>query len=561
MIIRRMEKCVTQSQDFGILVRSIKAALQICGMLQQDILWALQNSAPDAEVDSYIAVVQGLLQSCSPAPLLELSERLTTAIDETATSEWGSSIVIREGYSEQLDLLRDKYHQLGEIMDQVSFDLSQKIPHLSEFLDVAFFPQVRISYTLCVSPAGIIIVCVLLTFHLQVGFLVRLHDDDRWAADGALPDDFEFIYAEGGITCFKDNTARSLDMEYGDLDALIKDKESLIVAQLEDEILRYTNDMQQTFSALADLDCILSFARLAADSGYVRPNIVPSEENCLYIKKGRHPLQEMLLGKEFVPNDTVIDNENRVNIVTGPNFSGKSCYARQVGVLVYMAHTGCFLPCDAARISVVHEILVRFSAVETCAVPQSTFQVDLSQMGSILRLAGPGSLVLIDEFGKGTSPASGIALLASAIRSLMQSQAKVVCTTHFTETFSMKMLQDGENGLKALQMAVQIPERTSELAIPLFKLENGVADSSAGLVCARMAGLRQGIVDRASEVIQLIRDGKQIYPMEEIFRANSPFTSAQLDLLRHLVQRDWHQATDAQIQAFLDQIHALYSVE
>lgn len=165
MIIRRMEKCVTQSQDFGNLVKSIKAALQICGMLQQDILWALQNSAPDADVDSYIAVVQGLLQSCSPGQLQELSERLTAAIDETATSEWGSSIVIREGYSEQLDLLRDKYHQLGEIMDQVSFDLSQKIPHLSEFLDVAFFPQVR-NHLRCASQQRDLIVCVCVYSHL-----------------------------------------------------------------------------------------------------------------------------------------------------------------------------------------------------------------------------------------------------------------------------------------------------------------------------------------------------------------------------------------------------------
>ena len=346
-------------------------------------------------------------------------------------------------------------------------------------------------------------------------------------------------------------------MQYGDLDAQIKDKESLLVAELEDEIMTYTADLQQTFSALADLDCILSFANLAADSGFVRPQIVPADKNCIMIRNGRHPLQAMLLGKDFVPNDTVVNDENRVNIITGPNFSGKSCYARQVGVLVYMAHTGCFLPCDAAKISIVREILVRFSAVETCAVPQSTFQLDLSQMGSILRLAGPGSLVLIDEFGKGTSPASGIALLASAIQYLAESQAKVICTTHFVETFSMGMLVDGETGVKALQMAVKIPERSTDIAEPLFKLEHGVADSSAGLVCARMAGLRQGIVERAGEVIQACREGKPIAPLEEIFRANLPFSESELALLRQLVQKDWFQANDSEIQGLLDAIHRL----
>ena len=354
---------------------------------------------------------------------------------------------------------------------------------------------------------------------------------------------------------------RDLDMHFGDLDALIKDKESLIVAQLEDEIMEYTTDLQETFGAIADLDCILSLSALAFDSGYVRPIIVPAEENCILISNGRHPLQEMILGKDFIPNDTEVDNEKRVNMITGPNFSGKSCYARQVGVLVYMAHLGCFLPCDGARISVVREILVRFSAIETCTVPQSTFQMDLSQMGTILRLAGPGSLVLIDEFGKGTSPASGIALLAAAIMSLAKSGAKVICTTHFIETFSMGMLIDGQDGIKALKMAVKIPDHQSDLALPLFKLENGVADSSAGLVCARMAGLRQGIVDRAGEIIQLTRAGQPIRPLDEIFRSDLPFSKEEVELLRLFIQKDWSNASDEEIQELLDSIHRLRNSE
>ena len=363
------------------------------------------------------------------------------------------------------------------------------------------------------------------------------------------------------MTCFKDDTTRELDSQYGDLDAQIKDRESILVAQLEDEIMEYTSDLQDTFWALADLDCIISFSRLAHDAAYVRPKIVPVDENCILIQNGRHPLQEMLLGKDFVPNDTAIDTESRVNVITGPNFSGKSCYARQVGVLVYLAHVGCFIPCDSARISIVREILVRFSVVETCAVPQSTFQIDLSQMGNILRLAGPGSLVLIDEFGKGTSPASGIALLASAIRFLAESQAKVICTTHFIETFSMGMLSDGQNGIRALQMAVKIPKRTSDVAVPLFKLDGGVASSSAGLVCARMAGLQQGIVDRASEIIELMREGKQILPLEEIFRSNLPFTESEFAILREFLAQDWEKASDQDIQRLLDSIYRMKNSE
>lgn len=382
-------------------------------------------------------------------------------------------------------------------------------------------------------------------------------NDDRWSDDGSLPEDVEFIYTEEGLTYFKNDAARDLDDAYGDVDSLIKDKEALLIAELEDDIVTYDLHLRDTFNAVADLDCILSLACVAGERGYVRPLVVPVEENCIFIQNGRHPLQEHLLGKDFVPNDTLIDSENRVNLISGPNFSGKSCYARQVGVLVYMAHLGSYLPCDAAEISAVREILVRFSAAETCAVPQSTFQLDLSQMGNILRLAGPGSLVLIDEFGKGTSPASGIALLAAAIRSLLQSKAKVVCTTHFVEVFSMDMLRDGESGLKALQMSVKIPKKSTDLAIPLFKLDEGVADSSAGLACAKMAGLKQGIIDRAGELIKATKDGEEIRPLEEILRNDLPFSELEIDVLRRLVDNDWSEATDLVIENFLEGIRQL----
>lgn len=194
---------------------------------------------------------------------------------------------------------------------------------------------------------------------------------------------------------------RNLDESLGDIDSFIKDTEALIVAELEDVILDRDYELRAVFSALADLDCILSFSSFCADNSYVRPVVVSSEEKCIRIKNGRHPLQELLCESKFVPNDANIDTRDRINIVTGPNFSGKSCYARQIGMLTYMAHIGCFLPCEGAQISVVDRILPRFSSAESCSVPQSSFQLDLTKMGSILRQAGQKSLVIIDEFGKG----------------------------------------------------------------------------------------------------------------------------------------------------------------
>ena len=240
----------------------------------------------------------------------------------------------------------------------------------------------------------------------QVGFLVSI-DKRQHAHDEAtncfpnIPKDFEFVFLQDNDAFFKNSDMNQLDEEIGDLDAFIKDIEALIVSDMEEEILECESELRSTFSALADLDCILSLAGVAADLNFVKPQIASAEEGVIDIVNGRHPLQELIVNDEFIPNDTAINNDERVLVVTGPNFSGKSCYARQVGVLVYLAHLGSFLPCDEARISVMDQILVNFGDVETCSVPQSTFQRDLTQMAGILRKATPNSLVIIDEFGKG----------------------------------------------------------------------------------------------------------------------------------------------------------------
>lgn len=174
----------------------------------------------------------------------------------------------------------------------------------------------------------------------------------------------------------------------------LRDVEAFIVAELEDCILDKEDALRHTFDALAELDCILAFAAVAAQEKYTRPDVLPATEHCIHIVNGRHPLQEIISGGGFIPNDTTIDASNRVSIITGPNFSGKSCYARQVGLLVYMAQIGSFIPCDAARISISDQIFAHFSSAESCSVPQSSFQLDLTKMGSILRRVTSRSLVV-----------------------------------------------------------------------------------------------------------------------------------------------------------------------
>lgn len=220
-----------------------------------------------------------------------------------------------------------------------------------------------------------------------------------------------------------------------------------------------------------------------------------------------------------------------------------------------MAHIGSFIPCTEAVISVIDQIFARICTVETCAVPQSSFQLDLTEMGSILLKATSNSLVLIDEFGKGTSPASGIAILGSALKKLSEIGCKTVCTTHFLELFSMNIVQDKTSGFKARRMAIHVPNDDEDDASPLFKLEDGVASSSAGLICAKRAGLNHKIVDRAKEIIKTIRDRHPILPLNEAMPETSELLNEEKEMLQFFFTVDsWENANDTELCTLIQKL-------
>ncbi|KAL9179395.1 hypothetical protein ACHAXT_008685 [Thalassiosira profunda] len=547
-ILMRMQRCTSQPNDFLVLGKMLEAAHAIVAALNGELrekAFRLDTGEGEGmqsmDVDGgsrreypSVAYVDELLRRCHVQEIRNLRERMATIIDEEVTAEVKDRVVINYGFHEELDRAKETFETLDETLSEVGRQVLGRHQDLIS-LKVVFLPQ--------------------------VGFLVSI-DKRQHAYDEAanafpnIPEDFEFVFVQDDDAFFKSDEMNQLDEEIGDLDAFIKDTEALLVSDLEEEVLERESELRATFGALADLDCILSLAGCAADLGFVRPDIAPAEEGVIRIENGRHPLQELIVDDDFIPNDTDMDNANRVLMVTGPNFSGKSCYARQVGVLVYLAHVGSYLPCDSARISVMDQIIVNFGDVETCSVPQSTFQRDLTQMASIMRKATPHTLVLIDKFGKGTAPTSGIAVMASAMQRLARSKCKCVVTTHFLELFSLGLLKDGQDGVKAVQMSIHVPQTDEDDAVPLFKLEDGVAQSSAGLVCARMAGLNRKVVDRASDIISALKGGEQVKPLPESMNANSPFQPNVRSAIRLFLAVDsWANASDedlALLQTIVD---------
>src|SRR5262249_39301214 len=200
-----------------------------------------------------------------------------------------------------------------------------------------------------------------------------------------------------------------------------------------EEVLGRLAEIQRTAGALAQLDVLGAFAETARLYSYCRPEI--GEDGALIIRDGRHPvLEQTLLDERFVPNDTRLDRQIQIGLITGPNMAGKSTYIRQVALLALLAHTGSFVPAAAARVDLLDRVFTRIGASDDLARGQSTFMVEMCETANILNNATPQSLVILDEIGRGTSTFDGLSLAWSILEHLHnQVGAKTLFATHYHE--------------------------------------------------------------------------------------------------------------------------------
>jgi DNA mismatch repair ATPase MutS len=220
-----------------------------------------------------------------------------------------------------------------------------------------------------------------------------------------------------------------------------------------------------------------------------------------------------------------------------------------------MAHIGSFIPCSRATISVTDQIFARISSVETASRPQSSYQQELTEMASVFARATSKSLVLLDEVGKGTHPSSGISILGAALKKLSQIGCSTVCTTHFLELFSANVVTDQEAGIRARQMAIHLPEESEDDAVPLFKLEDGVASSSAGLFCAKNAGIEKKVLARAKEIIEAIKAKTYVEPLTEAMIRSPKITDEEKEVVSFFSSvKSWEASTDDQLRALIQKV-------
>jgi DNA mismatch repair protein MutS len=282
-------------------------------------------------------------------------------------------------------------------------------------------------------------------------------------------------------------------------DERILEIECQLFIDLRSSIAAKASRLRKTASAIAQLDVLASFAKLAADRGYTRPEFNSTGE--LLIVAGRHPVIEELLkqkGERFVPNDLCFEpGRQQLLLITGPNMGGKSTYLRQAALIVIMAQMGSYVPARQAKLPITDRIFTRIGASDNLARGRSTFLVEMSEVAVILHHATPSSLVLLDEVGRGTATFDGLSIAWAVVEHLQKNtRARTLFATHYHELTELAELLPTVKNIH-----VSVKETPNEI-IFLRRVEPGSADKSYGIEVARLAGLPRAVIERAREVLK-----------------------------------------------------------
>jgi DNA mismatch repair protein MutS len=422
--------------------------------------------------------LQDLVRSCSSVYLSELAERLepmdelaqrleTALVDEPPASVRDGGL-IRAGYSPQLDELR-----------QASGEGKEWIANLEATeRERTGIKSLKVGYN------------NIFNYYIEVT-KPNVH---------LVPPDY-----------IRKQTTANAERYYT---AALKERESIILGaeekiqameerlftELRDRVGREAGQILTVAAATAEVDVLVSFAETSVRNDYVRPRIDAGVT--MEIRNGRHPVVEKLGSEPFVPNDVVLDTgDNRLLVITGPNMSGKSTYLRQVALIVLMAQAGCFVPAGQAIIGVADRIFTRVGAHDDLASGQSTFMVEMTETANILNNVSERSLVILDEIGRGTSTYDGLSIAWAVAEYLQQVGARTLFATHYHH---LNDLAERLPGVRNYRAAVK---EDGHHIIWLRKIVPGGTDRSYGIQVARLAGLPEGVITRAREVLADLEAG------------------------------------------------------
>ncbi|KHN98593.1 DNA mismatch repair protein MutS, C-terminal domain protein [Metarhizium album ARSEF 1941] len=433
--------------------------------------------------------------------LMAVGELITNAVD-FEQSEYRGRTTVRLGLDQNLDKLRRHYDGMDSFLAEVVDSTLRTVPEwaASYVKSCIFLPQL-----------GFLIVTELDPKTGQGKYHGKWPDEDHW----------EQVFVAGDSAHYKNDNMRHLDDQFGDIYCEIADREVEILHDLSQEVLKCSESLSSASDTCGDVDAILALALTAEKYKWTVPKLTTGI-GVLEIKKGRHPLQELVV-PSFVPNDCHLggydhscEDQFPCMILTGPNHSGKSVFLKQVGLLVYLAHIGSFVPAEMAVISVTDRILTRISTLESVCKEESAFAIDLKQLLSAIKQSTSRSLLIIDEFGKGTNSDDGAGLLASFLEHLLSLAAEAprsLLATHMHDLFDChhQLLPTSRLRLNHMEiLKAQCGVANSDYITYLFKLRDGYSSDRFGGYCATLNGVPRLVVERAHILSLLLSRNEDI---------------------------------------------------
>ena len=326
--------------------------------------------------------------------------------------------------------------------------------------------------------------------------------------------------------------------------------ETKLFAETVQYVQQYIKPLQQDAVTVAELDCLLSFAKTAAQHHYVRP--VVDNTNTIDIHQGRHPVIETNLppGEEYIPNDVTLNADTQqIIIITGPNMAGKSALLRQTALIVLLAQIGSYVPAESAHIGLVDKIFTRVGASDSLSTGESTFMVEMTEAANILNNVTDRSLVLFDELGRGTSTYDGISIAWAIVEYLHEhpgSAARTLFATHYHELNEMT-----KNYHRIRNYNVSVKEMGGKV-IFLRKLVEGGSEHSFGIHVAQIAGMPPSIVKRAETILAALE--KEAAQVGEAGKHNTRKTLTEIPTAQDSGQLSFFQLDDPVLQQVRDQI-------
>ncbi len=401
-------------------------------------------------------------------PCQAICEKIEKELDPEAPVAIGKGNVIRKGINATLDELRTLVHSGKDYLLQIQQREAERTGISS--LKVAFNN--------------------VFGYYLEVTHAHRHKVPADWARKQTLTNAERYITEE-----LKEYESKILGAE-----EKILQLETALFNELISALSEYIAPIQRNAYLLAQLDCLMSFARAALKNGYTRPEI--TDKKTLNIHLGRHPVIEQSLpaGEEYVPNDIFLDNDKQqIIMITGPNMAGKSALLRQTALIVIMAQMGSFVPAKSAEIGLTDKVFTRVGASDNLSSGESTFMVEMNETASILNNISDRSLILLDEIGRGTSTYDGISIawaIAEYLHENPKARPKTLFATHYHE------LNDMARQFKRIKNFNVAVKETAQKVIFLRKLVPGGSEHSFGIHVAKMAGMPPVVVKRASEILK-----------------------------------------------------------